>query len=202
MADGRRLDPVERTRRTYERIAEAYDERIPDAAAMEPLLTRLTGRLPGSGRVLDLGCGTGRDARWFGDRGYDVVGVDLAAAQLRVAEANAPGASLCRADVRSLPFRDAWFDGCWCAAVLLHLPRAAVGGALREARRVLSPGAPMFCSVKRGSGSGVTRTYGTDTGRYVVAYEPDELEGRLVDAGFEMTALTADERWVEAVVRA
>lgn len=77
-----------------------------------------------------------------------------------------------------------------------------MGGALREARRVLSPGAPMFCSVKRGSGSGVTRTYGTDTGRYVVAYEPDGLEGRLLDAGFEVAELTADERWVEAVVRA
>jgi len=202
MADGRRLDPVERTRRTYERIAEAYDERIPDAAAMEPLLTRLADRLPGPGRVLDLGCGTGRDARWFGDRGHDVVGVDLAAAQLRVAAANAPGAALCRADVRSLPFPDACFDGCWCAAVLLHLPRAAVGGALREVRRVLSPGAPMFCSVKRGSGSAVTRAYGTDTGRYVVAYEPDDLAGRLLDAGFEVADLTADERWVEAVVEA
>jgi predicted esterase len=49
---------------------------------------------PRPGRLLDLGCGTGRLLLEFGRRGYDVVGVDLSAEMLAVAQAKATAAGV------------------------------------------------------------------------------------------------------------
>lgn len=45
---------------------------------------------PQPGRLLDLGCGTGRLCRHFAARGYDCLGVDLSSAMLETAGQNTP----------------------------------------------------------------------------------------------------------------
>jgi SAM-dependent methyltransferase len=60
-------------------------------------------------RVLDVGCGPGRHATVMADRGYDVVGVDIATEFLTIAARTAPAAAFVRADARCLPVR-AGFD--------------------------------------------------------------------------------------------
>ncbi len=51
-----------------------------------PLAQELSALLPPSARVLDLGCGEGRDSVFFAARGFDVIGVDASRAGLRKAE--------------------------------------------------------------------------------------------------------------------
>ena len=72
-------------------------------------LVEALGLEPGQ-RVLDVGCGPGRHAHELARRGLTVVGVDIAAAFVRHARADAPsGAHFVRADARRLPVR-AGFD--------------------------------------------------------------------------------------------
>jgi ubiquinone/menaquinone biosynthesis C-methylase UbiE len=48
----------------------------------------------GSGsRLLDLGCGPGRDAKYFSNEGFDVTGVDFSSAMLEIAKVEAPKAN-------------------------------------------------------------------------------------------------------------
>lgn len=65
---------------------------------------------PGSGRVLDLACGTGRHALELARRGFSVVGVDIAKDLLEIAENDAASesleASFLEADLRQLDFED------------------------------------------------------------------------------------------------
>lgn len=75
--------------------ATAYAERFRAMAAAGQdvhgeagLVTGLAG--PPPARVLDAGCGTGRIATHLADLGYDVVGVDVDASMLRVAQEAAP----------------------------------------------------------------------------------------------------------------
>jgi SAM-dependent methyltransferase len=101
-------------------------------------------------RVLDLGCGTGRHARLLAARGIDVVGLDVAAAFLRVAAG--AGLPLLRGDARALPLADGSFDLvlslCQGGFGLTGGPAAASAPAgiepdevvLREVARVLRPG--------------------------------------------------------------
>jgi tellurite methyltransferase len=51
-----------------------------------PLAVELAARVPAGGRVLDLGCGEGRDSVFFAARGLDVIGVEASPAGLRKAE--------------------------------------------------------------------------------------------------------------------
>lgn len=89
------------------------------------------------GRILDLGCGTGRNlplvpaATW-------VVGVDPSRPPLERARRRAPGRPLVQAAAEALPFRDASVD-----TVLSALAFCSVGDPARglaEVRRVLRPG--------------------------------------------------------------
>lgn len=180
------VDPVERTRRTYERIAPRYHERTRDEEDLLPAMDRFHDGLPERPVVLDAGCGPGRDARHLVERGCRVVGLDIAAAQLAVATDHAPGASLTRADLRRVPLPDRAVDGVWCVASLLHLPRDDCPAALTELSRVLRPGGRMFVSTAEGNGVELTHGYGTETGRYVVEYRPEEFAGLLREAGLSV----------------
>lgn len=96
------------------------------------------GRLVG-GRVLEVGCGTGRLAVALAERGSRVWAVDSSEEMLREARAVAAGTrvGLKRAAAEDLPFKDGWFDAAVMRLVvhLVDRPRA-----LAELARVLVPG--------------------------------------------------------------
>ena len=72
-------------------------------------LVDVLGLGPGS-RVLDVGCGPGRHARALGERGVEVVGVDISERFVQIAREDAPpGVRFERMDARELPF-DGEFD--------------------------------------------------------------------------------------------
>src|SRR6185436_11823915 len=87
-------------------------------------------------RWLDLGCGAGR----FLTLAPGGIGVDVAAAALERARANAPRADLRRLDDPdgALPLAHGEVDLVWCSETIEHVADAL--GLLQEARRVLAPG--------------------------------------------------------------
>ena len=78
--------------------------------------------LPARGRVLDAGCGAGRDARAFAHAGFEVVAFD-ACPELAALAAQHSGVDVQVASFASFSPRSQ-FDGVWCSASLLHLPPA------------------------------------------------------------------------------
>lgn len=89
------------------------------------------------GRVLDLGCGTGRNLPLFPE-GARAIGLDPSLDSLRAARERSPGTPLVRGSAEALPFRDGAFDTVVSGLVFCSVPRPAVG--LAEVRRVLAPG--------------------------------------------------------------
>ena len=73
------------------------------------LLRETTGLGPGT-QVLDIGCGPGRHLGEMHGIGYRPLGLDLSRRMIEAARSAAPGAGLVRADMRSLPFRNAAFE--------------------------------------------------------------------------------------------
>jgi len=132
---------------TYDRIAAQYAAKSLDTSperwqSHQAQLTRfaeaVAGRAPPRRfRILDAGCGPGLDCQWFHERGFSAIGLDLSAGMLAEARTRVSGVPFCQADLRHIGFREGAFDGIWCNASLLHLPRADVPNVLRDFRRIL-----------------------------------------------------------------
>ncbi len=109
-------------------------------------------RLKQGARVLELGCGGGRDAVRIKERGFDLDATDGIPAM--VAKANE------RHDVnaRLMPFNQlkarGEYDAIWAHACLLHCPRAELPDVLARVHRALSPGGYHYASYKLGEGEG------------------------------------------------
>ena len=89
------------------------------------------------GRVLDVGCGTGRNLPLF-DTGVGVIGLDPSRDSLLAARRRAPAVPLVQGDAQALPFRTGAFDTVVSGLVFCSVPDPARG--LAEVKRVLRPG--------------------------------------------------------------
>jgi SAM-dependent methyltransferase len=120
-------------------LAARYDELRPldeNSAELFEVLVR-EGELL-AGRVVDVGCGTGRVAAALATRGGRVWGVDPSPEMLAVARDNVPrGVGLKRGAAEQLPFKDGWFDRA-VMHLVVHLVDRPL--AFAEIRRVLAPG--------------------------------------------------------------
>ena len=89
------------------------------------------------GRVLDVGCGTGRNLPLYASLGGTArpIGLDPEMDSLRSARRKAPGVPLVRGSAEALPFRDGTFDTVVSGLVFCSVPRPALG--LAELSRVL-----------------------------------------------------------------
>jgi ubiquinone/menaquinone biosynthesis C-methylase UbiE len=103
-----------------------------------------------SDRILDLGCGTGIVARVLRERlgaAASVVGVDASAPMIEKARSVAPDVDFREGNAMALPFDDGSFDLVLCQEMLQFVPDRPV--ALREVRRVLTPGGRFIASTWR-----------------------------------------------------
>ena len=96
------------------------------------------------GTLLDIGCGSGRWSCYLAPRAGHIDALDPSSAVLKAAEVHAGLANVrwARAKAEALPFEDGVFDMVLCIGVLHHLEDP--GSALREVRRVLSPGGHLY----------------------------------------------------------
>ena len=78
-------------------------------------------------RLLDVGCGDGRVAKFLIDRGHEVIGIDWSVEAL----VHYPGKAIVCDITQPWPFKRNEFDGAICTEVLEHLTVA-------EAKRVIS----------------------------------------------------------------
>ena len=121
-------------------------------ADMSSILGEFAGMLPARGRVLDWGCGSGRDSLALARLGFDVVATDASEAMCEVARAG--GVTLVRHEsFLDIADVDA-YDGIWACASLLHLDAERRRRAFGLARDALKPGGVLYCSFKLGSFEG------------------------------------------------
>lgn len=136
---------------SYNKTAKAYAARV-EGMSLERQVNSFLSYLSKGSLVLDLGCGSGRDAKNFTEKGYSVIGVDLSDKLLEIARENAPQAEFKLMDIADLNFPDGYFDGVWAAGSLLHLPKGEVPGVIGKVYDLLKPEGVFYISVKEGAG--------------------------------------------------
>lgn len=183
------------TRRIYEEQAPEWERRR-EPRDLEAAAALGAAAAPGTPRI-DLGCGPGRHAAVMGS---PVIALDAAAAMLRLARANAPGALLVQGDLASLPFRDRSIGGAWARMSYQHLPRADLPMALAHLHWVLNPGAPARIAVLRGAHEGHDLPGDDFPGRFFAGWEREALADVVEGAGFDVeeTRDRGDITWLSA----
>jgi ubiquinone/menaquinone biosynthesis C-methylase UbiE len=127
----------------YDPIARTYDRRYVenDYSGVDETLVAFVGPRF-SGRVLEVGCGTGHWLRSLCERSVRVAGVDLSASMLEYAHAQAPDAPLVQGSAECLPWAHGSFDRVFYINALHHFQDKVA--SLQEAARVLRRGGRMM----------------------------------------------------------
>jgi SAM-dependent methyltransferase len=110
-------------------------------SVLETVIERL--RLPARARILDAGCGSGRNMVELARHGT-VTGVELSPTSVAIARERHAG-EVIEGSVLEMPFESASFDLAVSLDVIEHLQDDL--GALRELRRVVSPGGALLITV-------------------------------------------------------
>jgi tellurite methyltransferase len=139
----------------------------------------LRGRITPGMRVLDVGCGSGRNLVYLIRNGYEVFGVDTDPGAIQHLQRLAPAPANFRVEpIEAMSFPDAFADVVICSAVL-HFARddGQFNAMLRGAWRTLKPGGLFFCRLA--SSIGMEEQVKRITGRRFLL--PDGSERYLVD---------------------
>ncbi len=117
---------------------------------MSELYRPFVAHLKPGARILDAGCGSGRDAKAFSEMGYEVEAFDASAELVELARQHTG------LPVKQMRFEEVTeverYDGIWCCASLLHVPLAELPGVMAQLAKALKPGGVWYLSFKYGSG--------------------------------------------------
>jgi SAM-dependent methyltransferase len=164
------------TGRFYDEHAEEYFEKTVHAN-LAPLYERFLPRVPHRGRILDVGCGSGRDLKAFKSRGYRPFGIDASSKLVRLAREYS-GVECEVGRLQDIAYAGE-FDAVWACASLLHLPKSELGEALKRLRRALVKNGLLFASVQIGQGEQVA-----PDGRFYAYYDQQEFVRAVQGTGF------------------
>ena len=139
--------------------------------------------------ILDFGCGSGRDTKYFLDQGYTVEAIDGSEELCKLAS------TYTGIPVKHMLFQDLQevgkYDAIWSCSSILHLPYAELVDVIKKMATALKDNAHIYTSFKYGTFEGVRN------GRYFIDMTEDCLERMLQD----VDGLTIEETWITSDVR-
>jgi SAM-dependent methyltransferase len=163
----------------YDQTAERFREGTRDhdvSQNIEALLRHLEGQAPQ--RILDFGCGPGRDLKTFTRLGHSPVGIDGSAEFVAMARADS-GCEVWHQNFLALDLPPAHFDGIFANATLFHVPLSELPRVLKALHATLKPRGVLFSSNPRGD-----NREGWNGRRYGAYHDFDSWKRYLTDTGF------------------
>ncbi|WP_027215231.1 class I SAM-dependent methyltransferase [Butyrivibrio fibrisolvens] len=159
--------------------------------------------IPKDGRILDFGCGSGRDTKCFLDHGFKVEAIDGSKEICKIAS-----------DYTGIPVKHMYFqdldesekyDGIWACASILHVSKDELSDVLRKMAAALKSGGVIYTSFKYGDFEGVRN------GRFFTDLTEEsfsELISVVSSIVIEKTWVTSDvrpdrgeEKWLNLILR-
>lgn len=152
------MDPVRRTINSYDEMAEEYCSKTMedgDRELQEKMLDRTVSSLKDDARIIDLGCGDGRDTSYLKRKGFDVVGMDLSRPMVDLARKKYHDSTFIQMDMRDTIFPDNTFHCAWANASIINLPKSELSTFEAEVHRIITDDSIFAFSFKKGEGEGM-----------------------------------------------
>ncbi len=189
-------DVVSITRDTYDLIATSYSDMTSGLVSEtwvgdyeKQLLDRFLQLIEAlDPKILDVGCGNGKDTAYLMVKGATVVGIDYSSNMLQEAKRHVQDGVFHLMDMRNLGFPNNTFDGVWANGCIYHVPKVELSQVLKEVIRVLKPLGIFSFNAKAGTGEGLEDNPKSFAGgpRFYAYYTISETKECLQKAGFEV----------------
>ena len=161
-------------------------------------------QLPAGALILDFGCGSGRDSRYFLQKGYRVEACDGSEEMVKAATRNAG------IPVKKMLFSELneenRYDGLFACASILHVPSKDLPDIFTRMKKAVKKGGILYVSFKYGTFEGIRN------GRYFTDLTEESLQAILDRVGgleIIRTGITGDarpgredEKWLNVLLRA
>ena len=172
----------------YNQNAESFIANTQNAD-MHPTQERFLRLLDANTSILDFGCGSGRDTKYFLEKGYQVTATDGAAELCRLAS------EFTGIKVKEMLFQELdainQYDGIWACSSILHLPKKELLPVIQKMCEALKDNGIIYTSFK----------YGDFEGERNERYFTDFTEKTFQEVIEKVPELTIEEHWITSDVR-
>ena len=153
--------------------------------------------------ILDFGCGSGRDTKYFLEKGYSVEAIDGSEEMVKIAR------EYTGIEVKQMLFQDLneteRYDGIFACASILHVPSVELPDIMRRIYRALKQNGIAYISFKYGTFEGERN------GRYFTDLNEEKLRALVKEVpGFTVESIRitgdarpgrSDEKWLNVILR-
>lgn len=159
--------------------------------------------IPDGGKILDFGCGSGRDTKYFLSKGYEVDATDGSEELCKIASEYAG------VQVKQMLFEELdkveVYDGIWACASILHVEKKQLPDIMKKIAIATKTGGVVYASFKHGDFEGVRNgrffTYLTEESFGEILKSVPELVIEKLWISADVRAERGEERWLNIVLR-
>ena len=173
-----------RTIQFYDTHASEFAEAA-NCANMQRDYDRFLKYVPKGGSIVDMGCGSGRDLRYFNSAGFSASGVDASGPMCKIAREYSGCPVVCCDALSWVPDKEV--DAIWANGSLLHLHLDEIITFLKTKSSYLKHGGILYFSMKAGIPEGFD-----EKGRYFTPFSES-----IIDSVISKGKMTVQERWTE-----
>ena len=155
------------------------------------------------GKILDFGCGSGRDTKYFISKGYDVDATDGSEELCKIAS------EYTGIKVKQMLFAELdeieLYDGVWACASILHVEKKQLSEIMKKIAIATKKGGIVYTSFKYGDFEGIRNgrffTYLTEESFEELLRKVPELAIEKLWISADVRAERGEERWLNIVLR-
>lgn len=154
----------------------------------DDFLNIMVAQLGEGKKILDIGCGSGEDCKFFADKKINAIGIDFSEQLINEAKKRFPSGNFLVMDILDMDFPNSSFDGVLAKHSLLHLPKKQISQILTKINSMLKPGGLFLLTLKEGIGEKTVSEvrFGVKINRFFSFYTNFEINKLLQGAGFEV----------------
>ena len=159
--------------------------------------------IPAGGKILDFGCGSGRDTKYFISKGYDVDATDGSEELCKIAS------KYTGIQVKQMLFEELeeveTYDGIWACASILHVEKKQLPEIIKKIATATKKRGVVYTSFKYGDFEGIRNgrffTYLTEESFAEILKNVPELKVEKLWISADVRAERGEERWLNIVLR-
>lgn len=170
----------------YDRFAKSYAE-YTWPIILQYELTKFANYLKIGDKILDAGCGAGRDVQYLSEEGFEVTGIDMSKNLIKESLKRFKDGDFRLMDFRNPKFRNGFFNGIWFHGSFCHVKKKNALQTLLNLKKVLKKGGILYVGLREGQGEKKDKY--TDTGNlplFFAYYTEQEMISLLEKAGFNI----------------